>query len=70
MAMTKTEGNRLIAAERALNQALNLLNAVGSKNQLNRLHILLSRELDRMENTMDNLETETSKVLELARKVQ
>lgn len=70
MAMTAAEENRLIAAEQALNQALNLLNAVGSKNQLNRLHILLSRELTRIESTMTTLEAEASKVLALARKVQ
>lgn len=70
MAMTDAEQKRLSDAEEALNNVERLLRAVGSKNQLNRLYVLLSRELERIENMYDSLEAQAQEVLELARKVQ
>lgn len=70
MAMTTREEMRLAQAESKLNEVIRALNGVGSKDQLNRLFVVLSREIERIKSSLDDLETETSEVLELARKVQ
>ena len=70
MSLTPREEKRLQEAERMLNNMLEVLNSAGSENKLNRLYILLDRELKRIEKAVDNLETKASEVLTLARKVQ
>lgn len=70
MALTAREEKRLLAVERALNDMLQVLNGTGSTNQLNRVYILLDRELKRIERTMDSLDEKADEVLTLARKLQ
>ena len=70
MALTPQEEKRLRVAEETLNAMLNSLNGVGSTNQLNRLYILLDRELKRIEREVSNLESDVAETLALARKVQ
>jgi len=70
MSLTPREEKRLQKVEQMLNNMLEVLNSAGSENKLNRLYILLDRELKRIEKAVDNLETKASEVLTLARKVQ
>jgi hypothetical protein len=70
MSFTPKDEKRLQQAEDMLNRMLEALNGAGSENKLNRLYILLDREIKRIERAVDNLETKASEVLALARKVQ
>jgi hypothetical protein len=70
MSLTVTEEKRLREAEETLNSMLQSLEGASSSNKLNRLYILLDRELKRIERAVDSLESRTSEILELARKVQ
>lgn len=70
MSLTPNEEKRLREAEEVLNSILQVLDGAGSENKLNRLYVLLDRELKRLEKAMDDLEETASEVLALARKVQ
>lgn len=70
MSLTLQEEKRLRKIEEMLNSVLEVLNGAGSENKLNRLYILLDRELKRLERAQDELETKASEILALARKIQ
>lgn len=70
MSLSLEEEKRLRQVEEMLNSVLDVLNGAGSENKLNRLYILLDRELKKLERAQDALEVKASEILTLARKVQ
>jgi hypothetical protein len=61
---------RIYDLETKMEELLRLLDGTGSKNQLGRLHVLLSREVERLQTRITELETKTETVLALIRKAQ
>jgi len=70
MALTASEEERLREAEQDLVKINKLLDGVGSKNQLNRLYVLLLREVEELSNAASEIEEKVNEVLEYARKAQ
>ena len=70
MAMTKLEERKMMELEERMNKLFRLLRGTGSKNMLNRLYVVLNRELEKMENKAAEIETRVEEILEYARKVQ
>lgn len=70
MPMTKREEARLTSLESTAGELHRLIRGTGSKAQLDRLYLLLGREIERLETTMDDLETDVATTLDLARKAQ
>ena len=70
MAMTPIQEKRLIELEEKQQELFRLLNGAASKNMLNRLYVLINRELEKLENKADENKGILERILELARKVQ
>ena len=70
MAMTPLEERKMMELEESLNSLFRLLRGTGSKNMLNRLHVVLSREIEKLETKTDEVQTRVDEILEYARKVQ
>lgn len=69
MAQT-AEQVRITELETQMEELIRLLDGAGSKNQLNRLHVLMSRELERAQTRLTALEASAEEILALVRKAQ
>jgi len=70
MALTGAEEKRLREAEQTLVRINKILDGAASKNQLNRLYVLLLREVEELSNAASEIEEKVNEVLEYARKAQ
>lgn len=70
MALTASEEERLREAEQELVKVNKLLDGAGSKNQLNRLYVLLLREIEELSSAASEIEEKVNEILEYARKAQ
>jgi hypothetical protein len=70
MAMTAAQQKKMTELEGAMNDLFQLLRGTGSKNMLNRLYVLLNREIERITLKVDELEESVEEILEYARKAQ
>lgn len=70
MSLTAAEEDRIQTIEQDLGKLFRLLDGAGSKNRLNRWYALLSREMKRLEERMDDMNEDLEDALALARKLQ
>lgn len=70
MAMTKLEERKMAELEEKLNELFRLLRGTGSKNMLNRLRVVLGREIEKLEAKADRTQTRVEEILDLVRKAQ
>ncbi len=70
MSLTAAEQERITNAENALGELQELIQGAGSKNMLNRLHVLAEEKARRLEERLTTLEAEVQELLGLARKLQ
>jgi hypothetical protein len=70
MTLTPAEKKRLQNAEATIIDLEELIKGAGSKNQLNRLLILANEEIRRLNERVDELQTEVNELLDLAKKLQ
>ena len=70
MPLTSAELKRLEDLENAVTRLAQLVKGGGSKNQLNRLLILVGSQVDELTQTVEVLESEMENLTELAEKLQ
>lgn len=70
MSLTGAEEERLREAEQTLVKINKILDGAASKNQLNRLYVLMLREVEELSNAADEIEEKVNEILEYARKAQ
>jgi hypothetical protein len=70
MTLTPAEKKRLDNAEKTIVDLEELIKGAGSKNQLNRLLVLASEEIRRLNDRVTELEEEVETLLNLAKKLQ
>jgi hypothetical protein len=70
MAMTPLEEKKMMELEESLNELFRLLRGTGSRNMLNRLQVVLMREIEKLETKADQVQTRVDEILEYVRKAQ
>ena len=70
MTLTYSEETRLRNAERTVQDLKDLIEQAGSKNQLNRLLVLAQEEMKRLTSKVGALESQSTTLLGLLRKLQ
>jgi len=70
MTLTLSEETRLRNAERTVQDLKDLIEQAGSKNQLNRLLVLAQEKTKRLTSKVEGLETQSTTLLSLLRKLQ